>query len=68
MSYNVYMDTSLQIRLSAELHRAAKIQAAKTGIPMAEICRQALEKWVAEDELPQQEQPEEPGRCNEPSL
>lgn len=40
------MEKSLRIRLSEDLHRAAKVKAAKTGTPMAEICRRALRDWV----------------------
>lgn len=40
------MAKSLRIRLDNDLHRRAKIKAAETGIPMAEICRRALLEWV----------------------
>jgi predicted DNA-binding protein len=33
-------------RLPAELHRQAKIKAAKTGRPVSEVIREALEKWI----------------------
>ena len=38
--------TRLNVWLTRELHIAAKIKAAQTSVPMAEICRRALENWV----------------------
>ena len=29
-----------------ELHKAAKVKSAKTGKPVSEVVREALEKWV----------------------
>lgn len=37
------------ILVPEDLHRAARIKAAITGIPVARVCREALQKWVAED-------------------
>lgn len=37
----------LLVSVPESLHRAAKIKAAKTGKPMAQVMREALEKWVA---------------------
>jgi predicted DNA binding CopG/RHH family protein len=36
-------------RLPAKLHKAAKIKAAKTGRPVSEVIREALEKWVKDN-------------------
>jgi len=36
----------LQIELPADLHRAAKVKAAQTGLSMAEVCRRALAAWI----------------------
>jgi predicted HicB family RNase H-like nuclease len=45
-------------RVSKELHRAAKIKAAMTDRTIADVCREALEKWVKEDSP--EEQPKKP--------
>jgi predicted HicB family RNase H-like nuclease len=39
-------DKKLTILVPEELHRAAKIKAAETGTPIAEICRKALAEWI----------------------
>ena len=44
--------TRLNVWLTRVLHIAAKIKAAQTGVPMAEICRRALENWVKTGEEP----------------
>ena len=44
------MNKKLTVMIPQELHIAAKVKAAKTGVSMAEVCRQALAKWVQEDE------------------
>lgn len=33
-------------QVPVELHRAAKVKAAKTGKPVSEVIREALEKWI----------------------
>jgi predicted DNA binding CopG/RHH family protein len=45
------MEKKLAVRLPDELHKAAKIKAAVTGKPIAEVVREALEEWVGEDPL-----------------
>ena len=42
--------TAFRFELPTDLHLAAKIKAARTGTPMAEICRCALTEWVEQDE------------------
>ena len=39
----------MTILVPEDLHRAAKIKAATTGTPIAEICRAALREWVKAD-------------------
>jgi predicted HicB family RNase H-like nuclease len=36
----------LLVSLPESLHRAAKIKAAETGKPMAQVMGEALEKWI----------------------
>lgn len=43
------------IQLPEELRRKAKIKAAQTGKPYAEIVREALAKWVQDDPPPPKE-------------
>lgn len=40
------------VTVDEELHRKAKIKAAKTGKPMAEVIREALEKWAENEDDP----------------
>ncbi|MBC8445780.1 MAG: hypothetical protein H8D74_01135 [Chloroflexi bacterium] len=47
--------TLFSFELPEDLHTAAKVKAAQTGIPMAEICRRALTAWV-EQKTPQSPQ------------
>lgn len=42
----------LTVVVSDELHRKAKIKAAKTGKPMAEVMREALKKWAENEDDP----------------
>ena len=39
--------------VSEALHREAKIKAAKTGKPMAQVMREALEEWTADEPDPE---------------
>jgi predicted DNA-binding protein len=38
----------ITVEVTEDLRRKAKIKAAKTGKPMAEVLREALEAWVAD--------------------
>ncbi len=38
------------VTVDEELHRAAKVKAAMTGKPMAEVMREALQRWVQDDQ------------------
>jgi predicted HicB family RNase H-like nuclease len=40
------------VTVSDTLHRKAKIKAAKTGKPMAQVMREALEEWTADEPDP----------------
>jgi len=48
----------VNVVLPEELHRKAKVKAALTGKSMAEVMREALEKWVEGD--PPEEPPKKP--------
>jgi len=48
----------VNVVLPEELHRKAKVKAALTGKSMAEVMREALEKWVGGD--PPGEPPKKP--------
>ncbi len=45
------MTKSIRVELDDDLHRKARIKSAKTGIPMTEICRKALEEWTKDIKL-----------------
>jgi hypothetical protein len=47
----------LSVMLDRHLHREAKVKAALTGKPMAEVMREALQRWVNEDTPPEGERP-----------
>jgi predicted HicB family RNase H-like nuclease len=47
---------ALRVELDKSLHRQAKIKAATTGIPMAVICREALQAWIDEPTITIEEQ------------
>ncbi len=49
----------LNVWLPKDLHHAAKVKAADTGISMAEICRRALTNWVKTGEMPPNTQEKE---------
>jgi len=53
---------SLRILLDPDLYTKAKVKAARTGVAMAEICRRALEEWIADEPLqkPQQKRKGDP--------
>jgi len=40
---------SLRVELDNELHTRAKIKSATTGKSMAEVCREAIQRWVDEE-------------------
>ena len=40
---------TLSVQVDKELARRAKIKAAQTGKPMAEVMREALEEWTKEN-------------------
>jgi len=42
--------TAFRFQLPQDLHLAAKIKSAKTGVSIAEICRQALTSWLQQEE------------------
>ena len=43
----------LMVVVPEDLHRRAKVKAAKTGKPMAEVMREALERWAADEPDPE---------------
>ena len=49
----------MTVMVPEDLHKAAKIKAAKTGVSIAEICRRALTEWVKDDEAEEQPPREE---------
>ena len=44
------LEKQLNVRIPDKLHRAAKVQAAKTGQPLADVVAKLLREWVAEQE------------------
>jgi predicted HicB family RNase H-like nuclease len=48
-------EARLTVVVDRKLHRKAKVKAAVTGKPMAEVMREALQRWVEEDELSEEE-------------
>ncbi len=46
----------VNVLLSEDLHRKAKVKAAVTGKPMAEVMREALRKWVERDDPPEEKE------------
>ncbi len=42
------MTKSLRILLPDDLHRKAKIKAAMTSKPIAQVCREAIKEWAGD--------------------
>ena len=40
---------SIRVEIDDELHRKCKIKSAVTGKTVADVCREALHKWVNQD-------------------
>jgi len=40
---------SLRIEIDADTHQRAKIKSAVTGKTMAEVCREAINRWLNEE-------------------